>query len=302
MALAYRFKSNLREIIMSKPSRLFHPSLDSATSVGETQPLRHSLFDAKDDFIERIAPAGVAAIYFGGFSLSPQDAPLSRQALFKLSFLNRHFLQPAGLKITVNRQTAVLSGTVAARALVTMGDILARQIEGITDTTNDTTASPEDATLPVGQREKEHVREAVQFLYATDQTLRSGVQVSLSEGYLTLQGEVSSIAQKNWAEQLAEAAGGEVQSRLKVTEATTFASSTMAEPPQVDDESQEALVLFRLRLVRETEHLPVRVKANRGIVAIQGKARTEALRQRVENIARSTLGLRELRSSISIAS
>ena len=176
------------------------------------------------------------------------------------------------MKITVNRQTAVLSGTVAARALVIMGDILARQIEGISATTDETHTLPEDATLSAGQREKESVREAVQFLYATDQTLRSGVQVSLSDGYLTLQGEVSSIAQKNWAEQLAEAAGGEVQSRLKVTEATTFAPAASTEPPQIDDESQEALVLFRLRLVRETEHLPVRVKANRGIVDDPGQS------------------------------
>jgi osmotically-inducible protein OsmY len=288
---------------MSKPSLLFHPSLDSAGSVGESVPVRHSLFDSKDEFIERIAPVGVAAIYFGGFSLSPQDAPLSRQALFKLSFLNRHFLQPAGVKIVVNRQTAVFSGSVAARTLVTMADILAHQIDGITSTQDATQALPEDpahAVLP-GQRDKEVVREAVQFLFATDQTLRSGVQVSLSEGYLTLQGEVSSIAQKNWAEQLAEAAGGEVQSRLKVTEATTFATAATTEPPLIDDESQETLVLFRLRLVRETEHLPVRVKANRGVIVVQGKVRTEALRQRVENIARSTLGLRELRSSLSIS-
>ena len=74
----------------------------------------------------------------------------------------------------------------------------------------------------------------------------------------------------------------------------------MAEPPLLDDESLQALVLFRLRLVRETEHLPVRVKANRGIVVLSGKVRTEALRQRVENLSRSTLGLRELRSSLSI--
>jgi osmotically-inducible protein OsmY len=47
--------------------------------------------------------------------------------------------------------------------------------------------------------------------------------------------------------------------------------------------------------------VPVRVKANRGIVVVQGKVRTEALRQRVENVARSTLGLRELRSSLSIS-
>jgi osmotically-inducible protein OsmY len=266
-------------------------------------PIRHSLFDTKDDFIQRIAPVGVAAIYFGGFSLSPQDAPLSRQALFKLSFLNRHFLQAGGLRIVVNKHTAVLSGTVAARSLVTMADILALQIEGITSVQDETQPAPEDpvpAAIP-SLRDKEEIREAVQFLFATDQTLRSGVQVSLIDGYLTLQGEVSSVAQKNWAEQLAEAAGGEVQSRLKVSEATTFATASTVEPPQIDDESQEALVLFRLRLVRETEHLPVRVKANRGVVAVQGKVRTEVLRQRVENIARSTLGLKELRSTLSIS-
>jgi osmotically-inducible protein OsmY len=288
---------------MSIPPRLLHPSLDSTTSVGETAPIRHSLFDTKDDFIQRIAPVGVAAIYFGGFSLSPQDAPLSRQALFKLSFLHRHFLQAGGLKIVVNKHVAVLSGTVAARALVTMADILALQIEGISsvqDETHVVTEHSAHAAIP-GHRDKETIREAVQFLFATDQTLRSGVQVSLIDGYLTLQGEVSSVAQKNWAEQLAESAGAEVQSRLKVSDATTFATAPSVEPLVIDDESQETLVLFRLRLVRETEHLPVRVKANRGVVAVQGKVRTEALRQRVENIARSTFGLKELRSTLSIS-
>jgi osmotically-inducible protein OsmY len=288
---------------MPKPSILLNPSLETTTSIGETGPLRHSLFDAKDAFIERIAPVGVAAIYFGSFSLSPQDAPLSRQALFKLSFLYRHFLQPGGLRIVVNRQTAVLSGMVTSRALVSMAEILALQIEGIHHVQDETKTPPANAAYSPtpAQREKEAIREWVQFLFATDQTLRSGVQVISSEGALLLQGEVSSIAQKNWAEQLAEAAGAEVQSRLKVSDATTFSPAHTTEPPALDDESQQALVLFRLRLVRETEHLPVKVKANRGIVILQGKVRTEALRQRVENIARSTLGLRELRSTLSIA-
>jgi len=288
---------------MTKPTHLLHPSLESATSVGETAPTRHSLFDTKDDFIQRIAPVGVAAFYFGSFSLSPQDAPLSRQALYKLSFLYRQFLQPGGLKITVNRHTAILSGTVATRTLVTMADILALQIEGIRSVQDDTVA-PSDNSLQAampGYREKEAAREAVQFLFATDQTLRSGVQISLTDGHLTLQGEVSSVAQKNWAEQLAETSGAPVHSHLKVSEAITFATAHPAEPPMLDDESQAALVLFRLRLVRETEHLPLRVKASRGTVSVQGKVRTEALRQRVENIARSTLGLRELRSTLTIS-
>jgi osmotically-inducible protein OsmY len=63
----------------------------------------------------------------------------------------------------------------------------------------------------------------------------------------------------------------------------------------------QAIVLFRLRLVRETEHLPIKVKASRGVVTLQGKVRTEALRRKVENLARSTVGLKELRSSLSIA-
>ncbi len=68
---------------MSSPSRRFSPSLDINASV--QLPTRPSLFDNKDDFIERVAPIGMAAIYFGSFSFAPQDAALSRQALFKLS-------------------------------------------------------------------------------------------------------------------------------------------------------------------------------------------------------------------------
>jgi osmotically-inducible protein OsmY len=282
---------------MTKSLRCLSPSLE-AGSVTETPAPRPSLFDTKDAFIARIAPFSVAAFYFGSFTLSPKDAPLSRQALFKISFLNRQFLQAGGLKITVNQHTAVLSGQVTSAAIVTLGEILAQQIEGIDQVVNETTL-PEESTLATTPHHA--AREAVQYLFATDQTLRSGVQVGQVNGHLTLDGEVSSVAQKNWAEQLGQAVSADIQSRLQITSATTFASVAMIEPPSVDDESLQALILFRLRLIRETEHVPVRVKAVRGVVTLQGKVRTEAMRQRVENIARSTLGLRELRSSVAIA-
>jgi osmotically-inducible protein OsmY len=122
--------------------------------------------------------------------------------------------------------------------------------------------------------------------------------VSIREGRHLLEGEVGTPAQKNWAEQLARAVGGEIESKLKIGVSTVVPIS--AETAPVDDESLQALILFRLRLVRDTEHLPVKVTANRGVAILQGKVRSEALRQRVENIARSTLGVRELRSSLSI--
>jgi osmotically-inducible protein OsmY len=282
---------------MTKPFRCLTPSLETGSSITDTKSLRTSLYDAKDNFIERIAPVGVAAFYFGSFTLSPKDVPLSRQALFKLSFVNRSFLAAGGLKITVNRTTAILSGTVINRTIVLLGEILAQQIEGIQQVQNDTVLPHlTDGALIAAESE------AAQFLFATDQTLRSGVRVGPLEGRAALMGEVSSAAQKNWAEQLAHAVSPDIESRLQVSESTSFQTLTPAEPAQVDDESLQALILFRLRLVRETEHVPVKVKASRGVVTISGKVRTEALRQRVENIARSTIGLKELRSSLTIAS
>lgn len=278
---------------MPNPSFNHHPITESSTPVSNSVSLRPSLFDIKDDFVERMAPLGVAAIYFGGFSLAPQDASLACQALFKLSFLHRHFLQPGGLRITMQRQTALLSGEVTVRALVTMADILARQIEGIHQVKNETETADVDSIHAA--------RESIRLLFATDQTLHSGVQVNIYEGRLVLEGEVKSDVQKNWAEQLAETVIGKVDSRIKLSTFTSSPTMKSAESPQVDDESLQTLVLFRLRLARDTEHLSVKVKASRSIVTLQGKVRNEALRQRAEKLARSTLGLRELRSALSIA-
>ena len=281
---------------MSKSLIHYHPSVEISDSTGAARK-RPSLYDTKDEFIERISPVACAVIFFGNFSLAPQDASLSHQALFKLSFLNRHFLQHGGLKISVHRQTALLSGTLTSRLLFTMADILAHQIDGIHLVKDETALVPSAAIAD----DLEAAVDAVQFLFATDQTLRTGVRASLENGRLTLEGEVENPAQKTWAEQLAETSAGKADSHLTLSTFTPAPALKLAEPPQLDDESLQALVLFRLRLVRETEHVTIKVKAVRGVVTLQGKVRTEALRQRVENIARSTLGMRELRSSLSIA-
>jgi osmotically-inducible protein OsmY len=259
-----------------------------------TLGLRPSLFDTKDEFIERVSPIGVAAIYFGGFSLTPQDPALSRQALFKLSFAHRNFLAPSGLRILVEGNTAMFTGAVNGAQLPVLAEILARQIEGIEGVKDATEKSPE-ASAPL-----EMAREAARLLFATDQTLRSGLRLSVEAEQLVLTGEAETAAQGAWAEQLAASVGAPLQSRVQTPHIPNHTLEAVR-PPEVDDESLQALVLFRLRLVRETEHLPIKVKASRGVVTLQGKVRTEALRRKAENLARSTVGLKELRSSLSIS-
>jgi len=259
---------------------------------------RPSLYNTKDEFIQRIAPVASAAIYFGSFSLAMNDVSLSRQALFKLSFLHRHYLQHAGLQIVVEKNTATFSGPVINPHLITLAEILARQIDGITVVKDETQGA---RTKNGTQRRDETVRESIQLLFATDQTLHAGVQVSQIDGALVLEGETHSTAQQHWAEQLAEAAGGKVDSQLTTSTFTPPPMLRASEPPRVDDESLQALILFRLLLVRETEALTLKVTAVRGVVTLQGKVPSGAVRQLVENIARSTLGIRELRSTLSVS-
>jgi osmotically-inducible protein OsmY len=275
---------------MSQPSILRHPSLESSSPQPSYDGHRASLFDAKDDFIARIGPIGVAAIYFGPFSLAPQDPALSRQALLKLSFVYRHYLQPAGVRYHVHKQVVTVSGTVRSKLLTTLGEVLAHQIEGVTSVKNETELALED------QPATARPLEALHLLLATDQSLRAQVQAAGEGGKLKLTGTVGSAAQKSWAEQLAQAVEAEVVSELQVS-----GTDTPVKTADVDDESLQALVLFRLRLVRETEHVPVKPVAKRGVVTLTGKVRTEALRQRVEHLVRATLGVVELRSSLSLA-
>jgi len=264
--------------------------VETSSGVTRTRP---SLYHTKDAFIERISPVATAIIFFGTFSLAPQDESLSQQALFKLSFLHRHFLQHGGLQIAVKGRTAIFSGDLTSRRIAALAWILAKQLEGIHQTKDETKS-------PTPFSGNQAILEAVELLLATDQTLRTGIRAGLRDGRLVLEGEVTSAAQKTWAEQLAKSVGLEVISNLTESTFTPAPMLKIAEPPQVDDESLQALVLFRLSLVRETENLAVKVKASRGVVTLQGKISNEAVRQRAENIARSTLGIRELRSSLSI--
>ncbi len=232
----------------------------------------------------------MAAIYFGPFSLAPQDPALSRQALLKLSFVYRHYLQPAGLRYQVQKQAVTLSGTLRSRFLAILAEVLAQQIEGVETVKNETELAVEDR--PATPR----ALDALHLLLATDQSLRAQVKISEDDGRVKLTGSVGSEAQKSWAEQLARLVEADSTSELYVS-----ATDTPVKTPEVDDESLQALVLFRLRLARETEHLPLKAVARRGVVTLTGKVRTETLRQRVENLARATLGVIELRSSVAVA-
>jgi hypothetical protein len=112
---------------MPQPSFQYSPSVETSSGTVRTRP---SLYHTKDAFIERISPVATAVIFFGTFSLAPQDESLSQQALFKLSFLHRHFLQHGGLQITVKGRTAIFSGDLTSRRLASLAVILANQDQG----------------------------------------------------------------------------------------------------------------------------------------------------------------------------
>ena len=114
------------------PLLLLHPSLESSSPQSQRRQPRGPPFSIRRTIsLPGSGPIGVAAIYFGPFSLAPQDPALSRQALLKLSFAYRYYLQPAGIRYQVQRQTATISGSIKSTPLALCAEILAQQIEGI---------------------------------------------------------------------------------------------------------------------------------------------------------------------------
>jgi hypothetical protein len=183
----------------------------------------------------------MVALYFGPFSMEPQDAALGRQALFKLSFLHRHFLKPAGLGLAMRREAAHFSGRLPNGWLMEMAVLLARQIGGIERIVDETESRP-------AQTKAADAAERDRLILATENPRRKDRATRID----------------------------------------------------MDDESLEALILFRLKLVPETAAAALKVKAERGVATLTGKVATAGVRAQVEKVARATLGLGELRLDVAV--
>jgi osmotically-inducible protein OsmY len=258
-------------------------------------------------FTEQMAAVSIGAIFFGSFLPFTPENDHTRQALYKTTFLYRHFLSPAGIKPLVNRDILTIRGTSTSRAVIALAELLALQIPGIKKTSCEINRVPTESTdsnptsgKPANPSEAE-LRERLQLILATDGSLTDGtLQATSDRKAIHLKGHVETPAQLAWVKTISKAILGNAAVSLNVT-----VSATPDRKPNrrihVDDDSIQALCLFRLRLAEPLGSRELRIKSVKQSVLLTGKVKSEAEKKLAEEITSSTLGIRGFRSNVQVA-
>lgn len=250
---------------------------------------RSSLYENRADFFARMSPIALSIFSFGTFAL---PSLVSDLALIRLSYAYRRFLQPGGLQMEISGGTAILKGRVKNRHLVSLAEMLAQQIGTVEEVRNETRpaeSGPAKAAPPQGYQ-------AVELLLATDRNLSQRVELVAEREQLVVRGGVREEAHRSWAEQLAATAKQQVGNEVRVKEEPSGADRPAQ--ARVDDDSLTALVQLRLHLAGQPDLQGISVKSHAGVVSLEGRVEDEHSRRQAEALARTTLGLRELRSSL----
>lgn len=253
------------------------------------------LFD--DNFLLHMAPVSIGAFFFGSFHPNTEDRIQAQRALYKTSFIYRHFLQPGGIKVVIDEGCLTLSGKTSSSTVSLLAQVLGSQIMGTIKVNDETTRVEESSGAESGDAE---IRARLQLALATDALVGSdGIEVTVSNGQVKISGTVSSATHKTWAETLLKSVAP--QAKLTLHVAVGKSESRVARPHStMDDDSLQTLAQTRLKLATGLSKLDVRLTSQRQNLTLSGTMTTTAEKDLVESIVKNTFGAREFKSTLSV--
>lgn len=255
----------------------------------------------KDNFLMHLAPVSIGVFFFGNFQPNIEDKTQAQRALYKTSFLYRHFLQPGGLKAVIDEGCLTLSGKISSAAVSLMAQLLGAQIMGPIKIVDDTVCADESGRhVKTSEAAADlELRARLQLILATDAMLGSEeIEVSVSNGQAKVSGQVSSAEHKAWAETLLRSTAP--QGKFSIQSSPRGKSVTPGARFTIDDDSLQALALTRLKLIPGLSRLDMRVTAQRQVLSLSGHAPSAAEKTLAESIVKHTYGMRDFKSNLSV--
>ena len=123
-------------------------------------------------------------------------------------------------------------------------------------------------------------------------------KVEVKEGVVTLNGEASSLAQKDLTGEYAKDIEGVKSVINDMTVATSSAPPVVTLADRIDDASITASVRMALWSHRSTSHLRVAIVTTEGNVAIAGVASSQAEKDLVTKFATDIVGAKDVTNSM----
>ncbi len=253
----------------------------------------------EDNFLMHLAPVSIGVFFFGNFHPNVEDKVQAQRALYKTSFLYRHFLQPGGLKVVIDDKCLTLTGKTASTSVSLMAHMLGTQIMGLINVVDETTRVEEVSRSSKAESGADaELRARLQLMLATDSRLCSeGIVVVVNAGNAKVTGQVTSSENKSWAESLLRSVASEAKMALHIASHKVITAPPKS-PISIDDDSLQALALTRLKLVPSFSRLEIKVSSQRQALVLSGSAPAAVDKTLAESIVKNTYGLREFKSNL----
>jgi osmotically-inducible protein OsmY len=218
-------------------------------------------------------------------ALAKTDREIQQDVFRELRWDSR--VDPTEIGVEVDEGVVTLTGTVGSYAKKVAAREAAHRVAGVLDVADDIQVQWPGSLQRTDTQIAAAVRHALEWdAFVPDQKIRSTV----SEGFVTLEGEVSTLREKEDSEAVVRNLAGVrgVRNRLLV-------AAVKADPAKLRESIEQAL---ERRAEREAER--IKVKVEDGTVTLEGRVRTWPEKQAVLGAVGHAPGVREVQDRLSV--
>jgi hyperosmotically inducible periplasmic protein len=243
-----------------------------------------------------IMAAGAIFVTSGPLRASDTDSRIESSAA--KSYVFKTYLKADSIKTESKNGAVTLTGTVTKASDKSLAQDTVASLPGVKSVDNQLTVkgeSPaEHSDTWIGMK----VKSALLFHRNVSAT---GTDVYVKDGVVTLQGEASSLAQKELTTEYAKDVDNvkEVKNNMTIAKAPAIPSETIGE--KIDDASITAEVKSSLLSHRSTSVLKTSVETTDGVVTLTGIAKNDAEKSLVTKLVTDINGVTSVINNMTIA-
>jgi osmotically-inducible protein OsmY len=240
----------------------------------------------------------MSALSVTSTSLQASNTDHRIESSARKSYVFKTYLKDDSIKINSKDGLVTRTGTVAEDSQKTLAENTVASLPGVKSVDNELTVN--------GEQPAEHsdgwitmkVKTALLFHRHVSGT---GTTVYTKDGIVTLQGEASSMAQKELTTEYAKDVDNvkEVKNEMTIAESSPTADSTIGD--KIDDASITGQVKSALMTHRSTSALHTTVSTTDGVVTLGGVAKNDAEKALVTKLVTDVKGVNSVINNMTIA-
>jgi len=280
--------------------------------------LKHTTLLTKETLFKGLfavlTPLAIGATLNASVAFAAPGKPLSDEwieARAEGAIAYNTYLDSSDISVDVSKGQAILSGTVPSETERDLAQQITASIDGVSTIENRIKVDPEVAprSRPASSQRiiDATTTAAVKTRLLANKTMRDmEVQISTKEGIVTLTGTVGSLAQKEVAERVTYNTRDvrDVQNDLKVADAVTMREKANNASVNVGNEVSDSWVSSKIRAsLLFSSDFPgsnVNVRTEKGVVTLEGHARTTTQRDEIGRMVNDFVGVRTVENNLKL--